>query len=153
MKTLFTFIILSISSLTFACADLKNKPAYLSGRVECGTLFHRIHDPVFTVNGKKYAFGMRLGDMSGECPDSNRRCFPASDNIKKRGNAICKAFGFGKYGMTKDYGGFKRKPDFMVSLERNSRGVFAPKVVSINHSRGDYAWAKTILCIPNYQKK
>lgn len=152
MKTLIILAFALSSTLSFACADLKNRPAYLSGKVECGTLFHKIHNPAFTVNGKKYDFGMNLGDLSGECPDPHRGCYTPYLNIQKRGNAICKAFGFAKYGKMTDHGPFKRKPDHLVSLERNSRGVFAPKVVSINHDRSEYAWAKTIICIPNFRK-
>lgn len=156
MKITIAFIIAFTSSLSFACSDLdtSKKPTYLSAsKVDCGTLLHSIHEPTMTVNGRKYAFGMRLGDLSGECPDPKRGCYTPYYNIKRRGNAICRAYGFGPYAKMRDFGAFRRKPNMMVSLERNSRGRFAPKVISINHSRSEYSWAKTIYCHRSYRKR
>lgn len=137
------------------CSDMdtSHKPAYFSARVECGTFLHSLKDPKFTVKGKTYAFAMNLGDMWGECPDPHRGCFRPWYNIKARGNAICKAYGFGPYAKMTDYGAFRALPDEMVSLERNGRGQFSPEVVSINHSRSEYAWAKTIYCHRSYRKR
>lgn len=149
-KTLLVFCFL-FSSLSFACADLRNKPAYFNGQVACGTLFHTITDPTITLNGKTYAFGMDVGDMSGGCP-ANEGCYPPYLNIVRRGNAICKAFGFKGYARSNDYGVWRDLPNRMAALKRNARGTFSPQVVEINPARNEYIYVKTIYCYPNYRK-
>ncbi len=144
-KTLFIFCFL-FSSLSFACGDLRNKPAYFNAKISCGTLFEYISEPTITLNGKTYAFALDSGDLSGECPDPNVGCYTPYINIVRRGNAICKAFGFGKYATSNDYGVWRDLPDRMAALKRNARGTYSPQVVDINHSRNEYIYVKTITC-------
>ncbi|MFL5784926.1 MAG: hypothetical protein ACJ76H_09975 [Bacteriovoracaceae bacterium] len=147
------FFVLS-STLTFACGDFSKKPAYLSAqKVECGRLFDTITSPTMTVNGKTYPFALKLSDMAGGCPSDDQSCYPPYLNIVHRGNAICKAFGFGAYATSNDWGIWKDLPDVMVSLERTKSGSWGPKVVSINHSRSEFAYTKTISCYHNYRKR
>lgn len=153
MKTFIALFIISLSTLSLACGDQRNKPGYLHAKkVECTTLFGKITDVTMTVNGKSYPFAMELGDLSGECPDPNRGCYTPYYNIVHRGNAICRAFGFKGYATSNDWGIWKDLPDEVVGLKRTSSGKWGPKVIRINHSRMEYAYTRTITCYPNYKK-
>jgi hypothetical protein len=106
-----------------------------------------------TINGKTYPFGMTSGDMDGGCPADNLSCYPPYLNIVRRGNALCKAYGFKGYGRSNDFGIWRDLPDHMAALKRSKSGSWTPVVVDINHSRNEYIYTKTIYCYPNYRKR
>lgn len=158
MKILITLSLLLTSSLTFACANLRNKPAYMGHKeIKCGTLVNKIVEPKLKVGGKFYAFAMDLGDMWGECPDPNRGCYTPYYNIKRRGNAICKAYGMGPYAKSTSYSPLfhysHHTPDVMARLRRVNATTFAPAVVRINHSRSEYSEVREIWCHKTYPKR
>lgn len=153
MKTIFLLSFLVLSLQVFACADLKNKPAYFSQKkIECGTLVNKIVEPTITIKGRKLPFGMDLGDMWGECPDPKVGCYTPYINIQRRGNAICKAYGMGKYAKSTSWSPlFRSMPDEMGRLKRVNATTFAPAYVSINHSRSEYSYVRSIWCHKKYK--
>lgn len=154
MKKLFIFVFLLPTSMTFACANLRGKPAYLSQKkIECGKLIHKIIEPTITIKGRKLPLGLDLGDMWGECPDPRVGCYQPYLNIKRRGNAICKAYGMGRYAKSTSWSPiFRRMPDEMGRLRRVNATTFAPAYVSVNHSRSEYVHVRSIWCYPNYKR-
>lgn len=153
-KLLIAKILLLAPTLLFAnCKDQNKQHSYLGSKeIKCGTLWHTIIDPTITIKGKKYSIGLDMGDMSGECPDPNRGCYRPYYNLKARGQALCKAFGFAGYAKTGSGSAFKKRPDYLARLARNNKGQFYPTIVKIDHSRSDYAFVKTLSCYPNYRK-
>lgn len=150
---LITTLFFSVSALS--CADLKNKPSYFSQKkIECGKLIHKIVEPTITIKGRKLPLGLDLGDMWGECPDPKVGCYTPYLNLKRRGNAICKAYGMGKYAKSTSWSPLIRSmPDEMGRLKRVNATTFAPAYVSINHSRSEYVYVRSIWCYPNYKKR
>ncbi len=158
MKTIILFSTLLTSTLSLACADLKNKPAYFSQKgISCGAIVNKIIEPKISIRGKTYAIAMDLGDQSGECPDPLRGCYPPHHNVQKRGNAICKAYGMGKYAKSNSYSPIfhssHRTPDVMARLKRTNAQTFAPALVTINHSRSDYSEIREVWCHKTYPKR
>ncbi len=153
------YIILTLSFLfsipLFACADLKNKPSYFSQKnIECGKLVHKIVEPTLTIKGRKLPLGLDLGDMWGECPDPRVSCYRPYLNIKRQGNAICKAYGMGSYAKSTSWSPLIRSmPDELGRLKRINPTTFAPAYVSVNHSRSEYSYVRSIWCYPNYKKR
>lgn len=154
MKNIILIITFLSSLPVFACADLKNKPSYFSQKkIDCGTLVHKIVEPTITIKGRKLPLALDLGDMWGECPDPNVSCYTPYINIKRRGNAICKAYGMGRYAKSTSWSPLLRSmPDEMGRLRRVNATTFAPSYVSINHSRSEYTYVRSIWCYPNYKK-
>jgi hypothetical protein len=158
MKKLFAILTLLTSSFTFACADLANKPAYFTQKgISCGTIVNKIIEPKIIHAGKAYALALDLGDMYGGCPDPNVGCYPPYYNLQKRGNAICKAYGMGRYakstGWSPLFHSSHRTPDIMGRLKRVNPTTFAPGIVSINHSRSEYMEVREIWCHKTYPKR
>lgn len=158
MKKIIALILLSTSSLTFACADLSKKPSYMGHKeISCGTIVNKIIHPTMKVGGKTYAFAMDMGDMWGECPDPNRGCYRPYNNIQRRGNAICRAYGMGPYAKSTSWSPLfhmsHETPDEMVRLKRINGTTFAPQVVRINHSRSEYSEVREIWCHKTYPKR
>lgn len=147
-------ILLLTTSMSFACANLKGKPAYFSQKeIQCGKLIHKIVEPTITIKGRKLPLGLDLGDMWGECPDPRVGCYRPYLNLKQRGNAICKAYGMGGYAKSTSWSPlFRSMPDEMGRLKRVNATTFAPAYVSVNHSRSEYVYVRSIWCYPNYKK-
>ncbi len=150
---LIQFLLLTPTLLFARCPDQKKQASILgSSKIDCGTLWHTIHNPTMTIGGKKYSIGLYQGDMSGECPDPRRGCYRPYLNLRARGAALCKAFGFAGYAKSGSGSAFKKLPDFLAHLERKDKDTFTPKLVRVNHSRSEYAFVKTLSCYPNYRK-
>lgn len=158
MKNLFILFIAFSSTLSFACANLSKKPSYMGHKeIKCGTIVNKIVQPTMKVGGKTYAFAMDMGDMYGECPDPKVGCYTPYINIKRRGNAICKAYGMGPYAKSTSWSPLfhysHNTPDVMARLKRVNATTFAPAVVSINHSRSEYSEVREIWCHKSYRKR
>jgi hypothetical protein len=158
MKIFITFFFLLSSTLSFACANLSKKPAYMGHKeIQCGKLIHKIIAPKMIIKGKAYPFALDLGDMWGDCPASNQSCYPPYLNIQRRGNAICKAYGMGSYAKSNSYSPLfhysHSTPDVMARFKRVNGNSFAPALVRIDHSRSEYSEVRELWCYPNYRKR
>ena len=152
MKKLLILTSLIVSSSLFACADLKNKPAWLNAKkIQCGKLSHKIIEPLITIQGRTLPFAMDMGDMWE--PYHLAEAYPPYVNIVRRRTAICKSFGMGESLTSNDFGIWRDRPDVMAALKRNASGKFAPSIVKIDQSRRDYSYTKSISCLPNYSKR
>lgn len=157
MKTIFTFFLLLSATLSFACADLKKKPGYLThDSISCGKLVNKIIHPKAIVNGKTYAMALNLSDMSGECVDSDRGCYRPYLNIVRQGNIICKAYGMGPYAKSTSYSPLfqsdHRTPDLMVEMKRVNSKTYAPRLFRMNHSRSEFSEIREVWCHKVYRK-
>ena len=152
MKELAVLVFLFTSFSVLACADLRGKPSYFSHKkIECGTLVHKIVEPTIMIQGKKLPFALDLSDAWGECPSSNLSCYTPYLNILRRGNAICKAYGMGRYARSTGWSPLLRSmPDEMGRLRRVNATTFGPAFVRINHSRSEYSYVRSIWCYPKY---
>lgn len=158
MKKLIAISFLFTTTLTFACADLSKKPAYMGHKeIKCGTIVNKIIEPKIKIGGKTYAFAMDLGDMSGVCRDTDRGCYRPYHNIQRRGNVICRAYGMGPYAKSMGYSPLfhysHETPDVMARLRNVNATTFAPQLVQINHSRSDYSEVREIWCHKTYPKR
>lgn len=158
MRTLFGILFSLASISSFACADLKNKPAYFKhAKIECGTLVNKIVAPKLVVGGKTYPFAMDASDDWGECPNPNEFCSRQLINMKQRGNAFCRAYGMGPYAKSNSYSPLfhysHETPDVMARLKRVGGTTFAPAVFRMNHSRAEHFEVREIWCHKNYQKR
>ena len=158
MKNIILLIALVTSSLTFACADLKNKPKYLThDQISCGTLVNKIIHPKVIIKGKAYALALNMSDMSGGCPDSNQSCFPPYLNIVRQGNVICKAYGMGPYAKSNSYSPLfhydHHTPDLMVEMKRLNKTTFGPRLFRMNHSRSEFSEIREVWCQKVYRKR
>lgn len=151
---LISVLLLTPTLLFGACKNQgKTLKGFSSQETDCGYLWHTLTNPTITIKGKKYPIALDLSDNYGECPDPSQFCSRAAINIKARGNALCKAFGFEKYAKSNSGMGFHRKlSDTMARLERTASNKFRPSLVEIDHSRNEYALVKTLSCYPVYRK-
>ena len=146
------------ATLTFACADVKNKPSYLTqDGISCGKLVNKIIHPKVIVKGKVYSLALNLSDDSGGCPASQPSCFPPSLNIERQGNIICKAYGLGRYAKSNSYSPLfhydHETPDLMVEMKRVNATTYAPRIFRMNHSRAEYTEIREVWCHKTYPKK
>lgn len=158
MKTLIAISFLFTTTLTFACADLKNRPRYFTQKdISCGTIVNKIIEPKIIIGGKQYALALDMGDMYGECPDPKVGCYTPYINLQRRGNAICKAYGMGPYAKSNSWSPLfhysHSTPDVMARLKRVNPTTFAPALVEINHSRSDYTEVRELWCHKTYPKR
>lgn len=157
MKTILMISLMLASSLTLACADLKNKPAYLTqDGISCGTLFDKIIHPKVIVKGKVYAMALNLSDDSGGCPSADQGCYPPYLNIERQVAVICKAYGLGKGAKSNSYSPLfhydHSTPDLMVEMKRINPTTYAPRLFRMNHSRSDFMEIREVWCHKTYKK-
>lgn len=158
MKIFITFFFLLSSTLSFACANLKNKPAYMGHKeIKCGTIVNKIVQPKVTIKGKTYALALNMSDMSGGCPASNQSCYQPYLNIVRQGNVICRAYGMGEYAKSTSYSPLfhydHTTPDLMVEMKRTGKSAFAPRLFRMNHSRSEFSEVREIWCHKTYPKR
>ena len=157
MKQLIFLLIALSSSLTFACADLKNKPKYLThDQIKCGTIVNKIIHPKVIVKGKVYSLALNMSDMSGGCPADNQSCYPPYLNIVRQGNIICKAYGMGPYAKSNSYSPLfhydHETPDLMVEMKRANKTTYVPRLFRMNHSRAEFSEIREVWCHKVYRK-
>lgn len=154
MKNLIIISSLLMSSLSWSCADLAKKPKWMGqNKIECGKLLHSIEQPTMTINGRTLPYAVVLNDDHGTCPDKKAGCFRPWENIVARGNAVCKAYGFGKFGKHTGYTSLKKHPTEFAALVRDTSGKLRPQIVKVNPKRSEYSWVRSIWCNPDYSKR
>lgn len=157
MNTLIAAILLTTTSLSFACADLKHKPAYLTqDGISCGTVVNKIIHPKAIIKGKTYALALNLSDDSGGCPADDQSCYPPYLNIVRQENIICKAYGMGPSAHSNSYSPIfhwgHETPDYMVEMKRVNPTTYAPRVFRMNHERSEYTEIREVWCHKVYRK-
>jgi hypothetical protein len=154
-KIIFIFILVFSSPMVLACANLKDKPSYFTHeKIDCGLIVNKIIHPKVIIGGQTYPLAIDLTDKWGVCPDKDVGCYRPHYNILARGNAICKAFGLGKYAKSKSYSPlFHTTPDVMARLRRINPTSFTPGLVRINHSRSEFFEVREIWCHKVYKKR
>lgn len=146
MKAFMLSILLASTVSGFACTDTRDKPAFLTAKIDCGNLWNNVLDPQIIVKGKKFPLAILRSDPTGICPAGEKVCDQTGRNWKIRTHAICKSYGFKKSLRTKDYGVFRNFGTVAVMKLKNN--ILTPSLIKYDVDK--YAVVKKINCLPEH---
>ena len=146
MKVIISLVMLFSTISGFACTDTRDKPSFLTAKIDCGNLWSNVLNPQIIMRGKKYPLAILRSDRTGICPAGEKVCDLTLRNWQIRSNNICKSYGFKKSLKTSDHGIFRKFGTVAVLKLKNN--ILTPSLIPYNVDK--YAVIKKINCLPEH---